>query len=95
MDLDRPFEWDEEKARLNARKHGIQFADAVGVFEDERAVTRKDLTAVDEQRYLTIGSDRLRRIVVVGYTWRGTRVRLFSARKATPRERRAYLADEP
>ena len=81
---------------MNVRKHGIQFADAVGVFEDERGVTRKDLlTAVDEQRYLTIGSDRLRRIIVVAYTWRGTRMRIFSARKATPKERREYLADKP
>jgi uncharacterized DUF497 family protein len=31
------FEWDAHKARLNARKHGIQFADAVLVLEDDRS----------------------------------------------------------
>lgn len=60
--------------------------------EDERAITiRDDLSAVDEQRFLTIGRDMCGRIVVVAYTWRGPAVRIFSARRATPRERRRYL----
>jgi uncharacterized protein len=96
IDPESPYEWDEEKARSNVRKHGIEFADAVGVFEDERAGTRKDvLTAVDEQRYLTLGRDRLGRLIVVAYTWRGGRIRVFSARKATASERRKYLAKKP
>jgi len=33
------FEWDGQKARRNARKHGIQFADAVLVLEDDNALT--------------------------------------------------------
>ncbi len=36
------FEWDKEKARSNLRKHGIDFADAVPVFHDERALTMPD-----------------------------------------------------
>jgi hypothetical protein len=36
------FEWDREKAGVNLRKHGVDFADAVGVFEDEMAVTVDD-----------------------------------------------------
>jgi uncharacterized DUF497 family protein len=95
IDSPDPYVWDEAKARANVRKHGIEFADAVGVFEDERAGTRKDiLTAVNEQRWLTIGRDRLGRIVVVAYTWRGNRIRIFSARRAIPRERREYLAGD-
>jgi len=85
------FEWDEGKARTNLRKHGADFADATAVFEDEWAVTVKDvITAVDERRYLTIGSDALRRILVVAYTWRGSRIRIVSARRASPAERRQY-----
>jgi uncharacterized protein len=81
----------DAKARTNLAKHGIDFADAVGVFTDERAITVPDLlTAVDEQRILTLGRDQLGRILVVGYTWREDRIRLFSARKALPRERRQY-----
>lgn len=61
---DAAFEWDEAKARADLRKHGVDFADVTAVFEDGRAVTVKDvITAVDEQRYLTIGSDALGRIL--------------------------------
>ncbi len=85
-------EWDDEKARANVRKHGIDFADAVAVFEDDWALTMADsLTAVNEQRQLTLGRDALGRVLLVAYTWRGARIRIFSARRASPRERRQYL----
>lgn len=90
---ERPgFSWDAEKARKNLAKHGVEFADAVAVFEDELAVTVRDvITAVDEQRYLTTGRDALHRILAVAFTWRGDTVRLFSARRASRIERRRYL----
>ena len=85
------YEWDHEKARSNLRKHSVDFADAVAVFEDEWALTMMDsLTAVNEQRQLTLGGDALGRVLLVAYTWRGTRIRIFSARRASPRERRQY-----
>jgi uncharacterized DUF497 family protein len=85
------FEWDPVKAQANIRKHGIDFAEVTTVFDDERALTMPDiLTAVDEQRLLTLGRDALSRIVVVAYTWRGQRIRIFSARRALPRERSLY-----
>ena len=83
-------EWDPRKARLNARKHGIQFADAVAVLEDERALTMADTSSTEEERWTTIGLDPFGHAVVVVYTWRRRAVRLISARKATPRERRFY-----
>lgn len=83
-------EWDPRKAKLNARKHGVQFADAVAVLEDERALTVPDPTSDEEERWITVGLDPIGRVIVVAYTWRGDNVRLISARKATPRERRLY-----
>ena len=54
------FEWDARKAAVNRRKHGIDFADATAVFEDERALTVPDeITAVDEIRMLTLGRDTM------------------------------------
>ena len=82
--------WDPDKARANTRKHGILFADAVGVLEDYRALTERDLSATDEQRWITLGQDALGRVLVVVYTWRGENVRLISARRATKRERQIY-----
>jgi hypothetical protein len=85
------FEWDEEKARANLRKHGVDFADATAVLSDERGITvRDELSAVNEARFLTLGQDPLGRILVVAFTWREGQARLISARKATPAERRQY-----
>lgn len=64
------FEWDAQKARLNARKHGIQFADAVLVLEDDNALTTTEHAADGEERWITLGVDALGRILVVVYTWR-------------------------
>jgi uncharacterized DUF497 family protein len=92
MDPSAGFEWDAQKARADLRKHGVDFAGAVTVFEDEQAVTiRDDVSAVDEQRYVSVGRDVRGRILVVAYTWRGNRIRIFSARRATATERRQYL----
>lgn len=84
------FEWDPRKAVTNLRKHGVAFADAALVLEDALALTRRDPDSTDEERFLTLGSDPLGRLLVVVYTWRGQRVRLISARQATRKERRRY-----
>ena len=83
------FEWDELKALANRRKHGVDFADAASTLEDDLALTIEDDEA-GEERFVTIGTDVLGRIVVVAYTWRGDRIRIISARKATRRERQTY-----
>ena len=83
-------EWDPAKARANFTKHGVRFADAVTALEDDSALTIRDLSSEDEERWVTMGLDVLGRLLVVVYTWRGERVRLISAREAMPDERRQY-----
>ena len=87
-------EWEPGKARLNSRKHGIAFSDAVLVLEDDHALTIAEEPADGEERWITLGADSLGRILVVVYTWRTSRARLISARSATPRERRQYVEVE-
>ena len=70
------FEWDPLKAASNAREHGVQFADAVAVLEDEMAITVLD---------------GLARLLAVVYTWRGSTVRIISARSATRKAQHQYL----
>lgn len=82
-------EWDGRKAAANVRKHGIDFADAALILHDPLAVTVTDDSS-GEERSVTIGMDALGRLVVIVYLWRGTRIRLISARHATVRERRLY-----
>lgn len=83
------YQWDPNKAKSNQKKHGVKFADAVSVFEDENAITIEDEHET-ESRFITIGRDILLRILVVVYTFRGHIIRIISARKATVRERKIY-----
>lgn len=83
------YEWNRGKAAANRLKHGIDFADAVTVFSDELALTVEELSA-DEPRFVTMGSSATGQVLVVAYTWRGDRMRVISARAATPQERRTY-----
>ncbi len=82
-------EWDPRKAASNFRKHRVRFADSVAVLEDERAITLRDLEG-DEERWVSIGSDSIGRILVVVYTIRPHRIRIISARRATRQERNQY-----
>ncbi len=83
------FEWDKAKAGENEKKHGVQFSDAFAVFEDPNALTM-DQFIHGEERHVTMGMDAYGRILVVVYTWRGERIRIISARKATRSEIRQY-----
>jgi uncharacterized protein len=84
------FDWDPKKAASNARKHGIRFADAVSVLEDDRAITQSD-DSDGEERWVTIGIDAVGRVLVVVYAWRGDDICLISARAATQRETKQYM----
>ncbi len=86
-------EWDRAKARANLRKHGIRFAYAVTALEDDLALTVRDPDSTDEERWITLGRDGLGRLLVVVFTWRTDIIRIISARRATPRERRQYEED--
>lgn len=83
------FEWDEEKAALNLKKHGIDFRDAALVFNDENRIEIFDAAhSIDEDRYNTIG--KVEEVIFVVYTERRHYTRIISARIATPTERSMY-----
>lgn len=85
------FEWDTEKAETNWKKHRVRFRDAVTVLRlDEMAITTID-EHPDEERYVTIGMSAIGKFLVVVYTYRGTTIRIISARKATKKEKSIYL----
>ncbi len=85
------FTWDPAKRQANRRKHGVDFADAVGVFFDDNALTLEDKDAEGEQRLVTMGRDFLGRVLLVVYVERDTdEIRLISARKASPGECKQY-----
>ncbi len=83
------FEWDDEKAEKNRRKHGIDFSDAVGVFFDPWLIERLDERELGEDRFHVIGLSQ-GRMLFVAYTERHGVIRLISARPASTQERRMY-----
>ncbi len=79
------FEWDEDKATINQRKHGVPFAEARTVFGDPRTLTVPDpLHSQEEYRLITLGMSADGHVLVVVHTDRGRKIRIISA----PREPR-------
>lgn len=89
------FEWDKKKAELNLRKHGVSFGEASTVFSDLLAFIFDDEGhSEDEEREIIIGHSILQRLLLVCFTEPGQDlIRIFSARKATKKERIDYEED--
>ena len=84
-------EWDDRKAELNYRKHGVSFEEAASAFEDDFAATLPDPDhSDDEERFVLFGVSAQGRLLVVAHAFRGDRIRLISARRAGAQERRIY-----
>jgi uncharacterized DUF497 family protein len=78
------FEWDSRKADANLRTHGVSFAEAATVFEDDSALSREDPDAVEEPRFVTLGLSNLSNLLVVVYAYREPDIiRVISAWKAS------------
>jgi uncharacterized DUF497 family protein len=93
--MNRFFEWDEQKAETNFRKHHITFADAVRVFDDPLAVTDQDRIENGEQRWKTVGMVDGYLLLLVAHTLRfedaGIEVvRIISSRRVDRAERKRY-----
>ncbi|MBK7956458.1 MAG: BrnT family toxin [Candidatus Accumulibacter sp.] len=85
------FEWDDQKATSNLKKHGVTFDEAVSVFADALALTFADTDHFEtEERSRTYGISNKRRLLVVVHTERRDNVRIISARKATRYEKGIY-----
>ncbi|MHB9296075.1 hypothetical protein PilKf_01829 [Pillotina sp. SPG140] len=87
---DRRFEWDDEKDERNVERRGISFSKILEIFDDPTFLTGYDTDHSEtEDRYFGIG--RLNDIVlIVFFTPRGERTRIFSARRVTPKEKELY-----
>jgi uncharacterized DUF497 family protein len=84
------YEWDAAKARANAAKHGVHFADSVIALQDELALTISDPDAQGEDRFISMGLDAYGRLLVSVFAMRADVIRIISSRKASKRERARY-----
>jgi len=88
------FEWDEEKAQGNLKKHDVSFEEAATIFNDPKIATISDPDhSEDEERYVSLGKSIILRLLSVVHTYREERIRLISARKATKAEKKTYEND--
>jgi uncharacterized DUF497 family protein len=86
------FDWDQWNVQKNETKHGVSRLEAESaffdphyrLFEDRRHSNRS------EGRYILYGRSLEARVLMVGFTHRGRKVRIITARPASRRERRIY-----
>ena len=91
--LDMLFDWDDNKAKANERKHGISFSEAMTIFGDTNAVLMEDnIHSDDEDRFILLGMSRETNLLMVCHCYRDEydAIRLISARKANKHEEQRY-----
>ncbi len=87
------FEWDENKAKTNLKKHGVSFEEAQSVFFDENARIIPDPDhSISEDRFIILGISLNVKLLVVCHCYRENEksIRIISARKATKPEAKQY-----
>ena len=87
------FDWDLDKAKENAKKHGVTFMEARTAFIDEHSQIYDDEEHSDiEERFILIGYSKNTRLLIVCHCYRNGDdiTRIISARKATSQERKKY-----
>ena len=82
-EINLDFEWDEDKAEANFKKHKVSFAEAKTVFADPFSITiDHPKHSVDENRFIDTGVSADGKILIVSYTERDDKIRIISCRKA-------------
>ncbi len=90
--MELTFEWNENKAELNEKRHKVSFEEASTVFGDTLSLTIPDPmhSTEEEERYITIGMSYRQNLLVVVHCDKGNNIRIINARKAVKREREDY-----
>jgi uncharacterized DUF497 family protein len=85
------FEWDEKKNKINQKKHGISFEEAIMVFSDSMRIEIYDWKhSFYEERWMIFGLSGLT-VLMVNFTEKGGIIRIFSVRKASKTEEEEYF----
>ncbi len=84
------FEWDEAKNLENIRKHKIDFADVLMMFDREMLIEPDDRFDYGEDGWFGIGFLGLGIVVVVWAERQQNVIRIISARRANRNEQRRF-----
>lgn len=88
------FDWDQWNIQKNERKHGVSRLEAESAFYDPQLQLFQDVqhSTIREPRYVLYGRSLEARVLMVGFTHRGRKIRVITARPASRKERRIYEA---
>ena len=90
---DIEFEWDEAKAKLNLKKHGVSFFTAAASFRNQRVERIDDRADYGEVRWIALGQADME-IYRIVFTWRSeNRIRIISAQRASKNEEEIYYRE--
>lgn len=85
------FEWDKEKAKVNLKKHNVDFEEVKTVWQDYFYIDLYDEGhSIEEKRFLIVSESDKNRLLIVSYTERENNLRIISARELTAKERKDY-----
>lgn len=86
------FDWDLWNVQKNEVKHGVSALEAESCFYDERHAIFEDWrhSTAKEKRFLLYGRGLENRVLMLGFTMRGSRIRIITARPASRKERKVY-----
>jgi uncharacterized protein len=85
------FEWDQKKNKTNLLKHGVNFEEAITVFDDIFAVIIEDIYHSSfEQREIIVGQSSEYRLLYVVFVEKNNKIRIISARLLMSSERKRY-----
>jgi uncharacterized DUF497 family protein len=83
--------WDARKAQSNLRKHGVSFDEAATCFDDPNGCYFRNDAPAYEDRLILIAVPKKSRLLFVVHAEVGRdAIRIVSARKASPAQRRIY-----
>ena len=90
------FDWDQWNIQKNELKHGVGRLEAESAFYDSRYKLYQDMkhSTPGEARYILYGRSLENRVLMVGFTARGARIRVISARPASRKERQIYESEK-
>jgi len=85
------FEWDEGNLDKNYKKHGIEPKQAEEVFIDSESIILPDVGhSQKEDGHIIVGNTLDKQHLFIIFTFRGSRVRIISARKMHKKEVERY-----
>jgi uncharacterized DUF497 family protein len=90
--IELSFDWDQWNIQKNEIKHGVSQLEAESVFYDPGFMLFDDVRhrSASESRYIGYGESKLKRVLMVAFTFRKKKVRIISARPASRKERQVY-----